>query len=103
MAIEITDTFPKQPREIKWIPISFAELLSALGDSAYSPEPYTLDTVPSGIAIDDQLYDMPTNKLWLLVSGGAHNRTYLLTMWLNTVGGQKLEHEVRIKVKEQKS
>lgn len=96
----ITDTFPKQPRETKWIAVSFAELLAAEGDTPRAVAPIELDTVPDGIAVEDQVFDPVTGKLQLLVSGGTDGRTYTLTMWINTTSGQRLEHEIEVKVKE---
>lgn len=96
----ITDTFPKQPRETKWIAVSFAELLNAVGDTARAVNPIELDTVPDGITVEDQVFDPVTGKLQLLVSGGTNGRTYTLTMWINTTSGQRLEHEIEVKVKE---
>lgn len=96
----ITDTFPKQPRETKWIAVSFAELLAAEGDTARAVDPIELDTVPDGITVVDQVFDPVTGKLQLLVSGGTDGRTYTLTMWINTTSGQRLEHEIEVKVKE---
>lgn len=96
----ITNTFPKQPRETKWIAVSFAELLSAEGDTARAVDPIELDTVPDDITVVDQVFDPVTSKLQLLVSGGVDGRTYTQTMWINTTSGQRLEHEIEIKVKE---
>lgn len=96
----ITDTFPKQPRETIWVPISFAEMLAAKGDTARAVNPMELDTVPDGITVVDQVFDPVTSKFQLLVSGGADGRTYELTMWINTTSGQRLEHEIEVKVKE---
>lgn len=102
MATEITNIFFKQPREIKWVAISFAELIAAQEDPADPIGPITLDTIPAGIVLEDQNFNIATGLLLLLLSGGEDNRTYLITMWLNTVGGQKLEHQVRIRVKERR-
>ena len=96
----ITDTFPKQPRETKWIAVSFAELLAAEGEPARAVDPIELDTVPEGITVVDQVFDPVTSKFQLLVSGGTNGRTYTLTMWINTSSGQRLEHEIEVKVKE---
>lgn len=96
----ITNTFPKQPRETKWFPVSFAELLAAEGDTARAVDPIELDTVPDGITVVNQVFDPVTGKFQLLVSGGVDGRTYTLTMWINTTSGQRLEHEIEVKVKE---
>lgn len=96
----ITDTFPKQPRETKWIAVSFAELLAAEGDTARAVDPIELDTVPDGITVVDQVFGPVTSKFQLLVSGGVDGRTYTLTMWINTTSGQRIEHEIEVKVKE---
>lgn len=96
----ITNTFPKQPRETKWFPVTFAELLAAEGDTARAVDPIELDTVPDGITVVDQVFEPVTSKFQLLVSGGVDGRTYTLTMWINTTSGQRLEHEIEVKVKE---
>lgn len=96
----ITNTFEKQPREIKWIPISFAQLIEAQQDPARAMDPITLDDIPAGLTLVDMQYDDATSRLRLQVSGGTDGQTYLLTMWIHTLSGQKLEHQVRVKVKE---
>ena len=97
----ITNEFPKQPREVKWCAISFADLLAVLGDTARAVDPIELDTVPDGITVLDQVFDPASSIFRLRISGGEHGRSYLLTMWINTTGGERREHEITIKVKEQ--
>lgn len=96
----ITDTFPKQPRETIWLPVSFAEMLASRGDTARAVDPIELDTMPDGITVVDQVFDPVTSKLQLLVGGGVDGRTYKLSMWINTTSGQHIEHEIKVKVKE---
>ena len=96
----ITNQFPKQPREKIWVPVSFAELLSALGDTARAVDPIELDTVPVGITVDQQVFDPVASTFRLLISGGTDGQSYLLTMWINTTSGERREHEITIKVKE---
>lgn len=98
----ITDTFPKQPRETIWAPVSFADLLSALGDTPRAMDPIELDAVPDGITVDQQVFDPVSSVFRLLVSGGTDGQSYLLTMWINTTGGERREHEITIKVKEKR-
>ena len=96
----ITDVFPKQPRETIWVPVSFADLLAALGDTPRAVDPIELDTVPTGITVVDQVFDPVASIFRLLISGGTNGQTYLLTMWINTTSGERREHEITIKVKE---
>lgn len=96
----ITNEFPKQPREVKWLPVSFAELLQAYADTPRALDPIELDPPPAGITIEDHVFDPITGRLNILVSGGADNTKYKLTMWINTTSGQRLEHEIEVKVKE---
>jgi hypothetical protein len=96
----ITNQFPKQPRETIWVPVSFSDLLSELGDTARAFDPIELDTVPTGITVDSQVFDPATSVFRVLVSGGTDGQSYLLTMWINTTSGERREHEITIKVKE---
>ena len=96
----ITDVFPKQPREKIWVPVSFADLLAAIGDTPRAVNPIELDTVPDGITVDQQVFDPVASVFRLLISGGTHGKSYLLTMWINTTTGERREHEITVKVKE---
>ena len=96
----ITNEFPKQPREIKWLAVSFAEILAAYSDAARAVDPIELAPAPSGIVIDDHEFDPVSGLLQILVSGGTDGIKYVLTMWMHTESGQKLEHEITVKVKE---
>ena len=96
----ITNVFPKQPREKKWLQVSFAELLAAEGDTARAVDPIELDTVPAGIVVEQQAFDAVTGRFQILVSGGLDGVTYTQTMWIHTTAGQRLEHEIEIKVRE---
>ena len=95
-----TNQFPKQPRETIWVPVSFAELLAALGDTPRAVDPIELDTVPDGITVDQQVFDPVASVFRLLISGGTNGQSYLLTMWINTTSGERREHEITVKVKE---
>jgi hypothetical protein len=96
----ITNRFPKQPREIRWFTITFADLLLAYADTPRAIAPIEFDTIPAGIAIDEQLFTPATGLLDLLISGGTDLTDYLLTVWLHTVSGQRIEHQVTVRVKE---
>jgi hypothetical protein len=96
----ITNSFPKEPRETVWVPVSFAEQLAAHSDTARSVNPIEMDAIPPGITLDTQVFTPSTGRLNLLVSGGVDGQRYLLTMWMNTTSGQRLEHQITIKVKE---
>lgn len=99
----ITNEFPKQPREKCWFPISFAERLAALNDEPRALDPIEFDPMPStagAVVLESIAFDPSTKMIRILVSGGLHNKKYPLTMWLHTVSGQRLEHQVTIKVKE---
>lgn len=97
----ITNEFPKQPRESRWCPVSFAEQLAAFNDTPRAVDPIELDPVPDGITVLEQVFDTATNRYHVLVAGGVSGRKYKLTMWINTTSGQRLEHDITIKVKEQ--
>ena len=97
----ITNVFPKQPRETRWYPINFGDRLTANNDTARAIAPIEFDTIPAGVTLDDSEFDPQTNMLRILVSGGTDGQRYQLTMWLYTTSGQKLEHQVSIKVKEE--
>jgi hypothetical protein len=96
----ITNTFPKEPRETVWVTVSFAEQLAANGDQARAVNPIEMDTVPPGITLGAQVFTPETGRLNLLVIGGVDGQRYPLTMWMNTTSGQRLEHQITIKVKE---
>lgn len=98
----ITNTFPKHPSETKLFPVSFAEVLAAYGDTLQPVTPFELGPVPDGIVIESQAFDAVLARLTLLVSGGTDGRYYTLKMWINTVKGQRLEHQVYFQVKEER-
>lgn len=102
----VTDVFEKQPREIKRFPVSFAEYLAIHQVVPRAVDPITFDVVSPDdgsdtLAIDDFDFNPSTGLLWIKFSAGLHNRKYLVTMWLHTDDGQKIEHEITVRVKEQ--
>lgn len=98
----ITNTFPKKPGETKLFGVSFAEMLAAYGDMLQASTPFELGPVPDGIVIDSHVFDPVLARLTLLVSGGTDGRYYTLKMWVNTIKGQRLEHQVYFQVQEER-
>jgi len=99
----ITNAFPKQPREVRWFSISFAELLAAYEDTPRAMNPIEFDTLPTGVGavtLEEQVFNPTTGVLKILVGGGVDATSYLLTMWIHTTNSQRLEHQVTIKVRE---
>lgn len=47
-----------------------------------------------------QVFNPATYILQLLASGGLDKTDYPLTMWINTTSGQRLQHDIVIKVRE---
>lgn len=96
----ITNEFPKKPRETRWVTISFKDRLDAEGDTPAAMTPIELDAIPTGITVAAQSFNPTTCILQLLVSGGQDKSDYPLTMWINTTRGQRLQHDIVIKVRE---
>jgi hypothetical protein len=94
----ITNTFPKQPREVKWYAISFAELLAAMSDTPRATDPIEFDTIPDGITLEAQ--EFVDGVLNVLIAAGTDKTRYKLTVFLYTARGQKIEHQVTVYVKE---
>lgn len=103
MAPIITNVFPKQPREVRWFTISFTEVLVAYQDTPRAVAPIEfepLPTAPGSVTLEDQDFDSATGRLDILVGGGTDANNYLLTLWLHTTNGQRIEHQVTVKVRE---
>ena len=98
MTTIITNTFPKQPREVKWYAISFADLLAAMSDTPRATDPIEFDAIPDGITLEDQ--EFVDGVLNVLIAGGTDKTRYKLTVFLHTTSGQKIEHQVTVSVKE---
>lgn len=99
----ITNTFPKQPREVRWCQVRFDEALQAHGDTARVVDPIEVEPLaagPGALVLEQQVFDPATNRLNLLVSGGVDGERYTITMWIYTTSGQKLEHQISVRVKE---
>jgi hypothetical protein len=100
----VTNVFPKQPREVRWFSISFADLLAAYNDTPRVNAPIEFVEWPAetgAIVLVEQVFNPATGLLNILVGEGLTGTTYLVTMLLHTVSGQRLEHQVRVKVKEE--
>lgn len=95
----ILETFDKQPGETKGWPISFAKYLAKTGDSAVAVNPIE-HQVPAGITLVSAMWVDAGQYIKFFVSGGLTGKTYKLTFWLNTVGGERLEADVKVKVKD---
>lgn len=95
----ILETFDKQPGETKGWPISFARYLARTGDTARELNPIE-SQIPPGITLEAAVWVANGNYIKFFVSGGQDRKTYKATFWLNTAGGERLEADVRIKVKD---
>lgn len=95
----ILETFEKQPGETKGWPISFDKYLTKTQDSAVAGNP--IETlVPAGITLVSAMWVDAGKYIKFFVSGGLTGKTYKLTFWLNTEGGERLEADVKVKVKD---
>jgi len=100
----ITNVFPKQPREVRWFSISYADLLAAYADTPRVNTPVEFVEWPAeagAVILVEQVFNPVTGLLSILVGEGLTGTTYLVTTLLHTISGQRLEHQVRIKVKDE--
>lgn len=95
----ILETFDKQPGETKGWPISFAKYLAHTGDTARADNPVE-SLVQDGITLVAAVWVEDGDYIKFFVSGGVSGKSYKLTFWLNTAGGERLEADVRVKVKD---
>lgn len=95
----ILQIFEKQPGETKAWPVSFAKYLARTGDEAIPSNPVE-HQADSGISIVAVVWVAEGNYLKFWVSGGVSGKAYKVTFWLNTLGGERLEADVRVKVKD---
>ena len=96
----ILETFEMQPGEVRGFTISFAKYLARVGDSARASNPVE-QLVQEGITVLAVVWVGSGNYLKFFVSPDSNKtRSYKATFWLNTAGGERLEADVRIKVKD---
>lgn len=95
----ILQTFEMQPGEIKGWPISFAKYLAATNQSALELNPIEYQ-VPAGITLVGAFWVAEGGYIKFFVSNPLSRRTYKLTFWLHTSGGERLEADVKVKVKD---
>ena len=96
----ILETFEMQPGETKGWSISFAKYLDRVGDSARASNPIE-HQVEAGITLVAAIWVEDGNYIKFFVSVQSNKtKTYKATFWLNTAGGERLEADVRIKVKD---
>jgi hypothetical protein len=95
----ILQTFEMQPGEVKGWSISFAKYLARTGDSARPTTPIEY-LVPEGITLVAAMWVDEGGYLKFFVSSPLKAKTYKLTFWLNTTGGERLEADVKVKVKD---
>ena len=94
----ILETFEKQPGEIRAFTISFAKYLARTDDSARTSNPIE-HLIEAGITLVAAIWVEDGQYIKFYVEGGTR-KTYKATFWLNTAGGERLEADVRIKVKD---
>lgn len=98
------DTFIKQPSEIIDYTLSFADAVND-GDSLTSTHPpeITLELLTGTGApptLGTTTLNTAGNSIKQRVSGGEDGQVCLLTAKVSTLSGERLEGEVRLKIKE---
>lgn len=97
----ILETFEMQPGEIRAFDISFAKYLARNNTTARPVDP--IETlVQDGLTLVAALWVNEGGyvKLYFDGAGSQNRKTYKATAWLHTAGGERLEADIRIKVKD---
>jgi hypothetical protein len=95
----ILETFEKQPGEIRAFDIDYAEYLARNGTSARAVDPIEYQ-IQEGITLVAALWVDEGGFVKLYFDRGVHRKKYKATVWLNTAGGERLEADIVIKVKD---
>lgn len=95
----VLDTFEKQPGEIRAFDISFARYLARNLTAARAENPIETQ-IQDGITLLAVLWVNEGGFVKLYFEGGVSGKKYKVTVWLNTAGGERLEADIVIKVKD---
>lgn len=91
------DTFPKQPAEVRYYDVTYADLLKKNADTPRVVDPYEV-IVPAGLTLVAS--SLNNGVIKMLFGGGTSGTKYKVTTLLHTVAAQTLEHEIIIAVKD---
>lgn len=91
--------FKKAPGEVLDYDVDFSSALLETGDIARTVDPVEFESA-DGLPVLDAVWVAETGRAKVWVSGGVDGRPYLLSVWLNTAGGRRLEVDFQIIVRE---
>ena len=95
----ILETFNKQPGETRAFDISFADYLARNNTAARPVDPVQV-AVDTGLTLVASIWVEEGGYVKLDLSGGQRWRTDKVTAWLYTIGGERLEADIKVRVKD---
>lgn len=101
------DTFTKQPNEVVQYTMSFADALATGATVTSVQSGPTMSNVSTSPPVGDSvptvsgLVGVATTGISFLLAGGTNGQTYKVQARVNTSNSEVLEHEFKLKVKEQ--
>ena len=95
----IAARFEKAPGATLDFDLDFADEMAEAGDTARDIAPVDL-AAPSGITVVAAVWIAEIQRIKVWLSGGTDGKKYVLTAWLNTAGGRRLEMDFLVRIKD---